>query len=49
MGARGDRSDIKRDARAIVIWDGQYRTIDIKQSEGIQAIADGLVTIEALK
>ena len=49
---------------AIVIWDGQYRTIDINESETvpligmqllrgydlrIQAIEDGLVTIEALK
>ena len=49
---------------AIVIWDGQYRTIDINESETvpligmqllrgydlrIQAIENGLVTIEALK
>ena len=49
---------------AVVIWDGQYRTIDINESETvpligmqllrgydlrIQAIEDGLVTIEALK
>ena len=50
--------------RPRLIWDGQYRTIDINESETvpligmqllrgydlrIQAIENGLVTIEALK